>query len=344
MGFLLSVCLIFSYKTYYAFTTLALVAFVYIKADKANPDRKDFKSILKGIIFQFNKSLRVYIQKKYPIRSHDHWRPSIICLSDRPAENDKSFRLVEWISYRYGFGTYIYFIEGHFSKATIDGAHNIINKLVKKSGKKSKVYCDTIISQSYTSCLNQIVQYPGVSGISNNMILFELDREKNNDIQKIIDNIPLLYAARLDICILAAVNRPIRFKNGINVWINEAHIEYSELIIKLSAIIHDYPDWKNSKIIFYLLVSGRSMEESARKIKVLLQTGKLPVTTDNLEVVALDDNSNIKEMISKKSVEAGLTIICYNIEELKQDRNILSGYEQLSDILFVNATELKENG
>jgi hypothetical protein len=85
------------------------------------------------------------------------------------------------------------------------------------------------------------------------------------------------------------------------------------------------------------------LEESARKLKDLSRNEKLPITPDSLEIVALGDNADMKAIISEKSGDKGLTVICFDIEELKQDRNILSGYEQLSDILFVNASELKEN-
>lgn len=174
------------------------------------------------------------------------------------------------------------------------------------------------------------------------MILFEIDREKKENPQKIIENLPLLQTAKLDICILAPVNRSIKFRNGIDVWIQDTLIEFSKLTIILASIIHDHPAWKNGKLLFYLLISKDQMDESAQKLKEILRKDKLPVILENFDVIAVDTNVNAKDIIREKSVNTGLSIVCYDVDELKLDRNFLNDYEGLGDILFVNASELRE--
>jgi len=342
IGIIFSLVLLFGMKFYYALTTLSIVVIIYLRSNQMNKDPNNIKSVYNSIIFQFSRSLQVLLQKRYFIKTYNKWRPSIIGISENPIEKDKSSRLIEWISNRYGFGTYIYFVEGSYSKVAKDEAQKELKKWIVKSGKKSKVYFDTIISPAYSTALNQVVQYPGVSGIPNNLILFEIDREKKENGQRIIENLPLLQAAKLDICILGSVNRSIKFRNGIDVWIKDTLIEYSKLTIILASIIHDHPSWKNGKILFYMLISKDHMDESAQRLKEILRKDKLPIRPENLEVIALDANVNPKDIICEKSVNTGLSIICYDEEELKQDRNFLNDYEGLSDILFVNASELRE--
>jgi amino acid transporter len=342
IGFFLSIVLLFGIKFYYALTALAIVWFIYLKSNRMNNDRTVISAIFRSIGFQFSRSLQVFLQKQNLVKSHSQWRPSIICLSEKSAENDKSFRFIEWISYRYGFGTYIYLVDGIYSKVTHDAAQVELKKMVIKSGRKSKVYFDTFITSSFTSALNHLVQYPGVNGMPNNIVLFEFDREKIENVQKLIESISLMQASKLELCILGTVNRPFKFRNGIQIWIRDSYLEYSNLAIILASIIHDHPVWKNGKILFNILVSKDQMEESAHRLKEIVHKERLPVALENLDIVVVDENTTIKEIICEKSVNTGLSIICYSIDELRADQNLLYGYETLGDILFVNASELKE--
>ncbi|MBL0062920.1 MAG: hypothetical protein IPP40_15890 [bacterium] len=49
--------------------------------------------------------------------------------------------------------------------------------IAQTQASKASVYVDTIISTDFKTAVGQIVQIPGVSGMDNNSILFEFDRE-----------------------------------------------------------------------------------------------------------------------------------------------------------------------
>ena len=52
----------------------------------------------------------------------------------------------------------------------------ILDKLIEKSvDMHSNIYLDTVISPSYTSAIAQIIQLPSISGLENNMIIFEFE-------------------------------------------------------------------------------------------------------------------------------------------------------------------------
>ncbi|GAH46495.1 unnamed protein product, partial [marine sediment metagenome] len=113
----------------------------------------------------------------------------MICVSQDSFERDNAFKLLTWISHRYGFGTYIHLIEGYYSRIAHLEADQFLTQLIEKSeDEKSRVFMDTIISPSYTSAIAQIIQLPSISGMDNNLILFEFDKENPVNLSQIIDN------------------------------------------------------------------------------------------------------------------------------------------------------------
>ena len=71
-------------------------------------------------------------------------------------------------------------------------------------GKGSHVYVDTMISPSYTSAVAQAIQLPGISGMENNMVIFEYDREEPDNLKEIVDNFSLVNAGNFDVCIFGS--------------------------------------------------------------------------------------------------------------------------------------------
>ena len=98
-----------------------------------------------------------------------------------------------------------------------------------------------MISPSYTSAVAQAIQLPGISGMENNMVIFEFDRDEDQTIKEIVDNFSLVNAGNFDVCIFASSNRTINYKNGIHVWIRSSDYENSHLMILLSFIIQGHP-------------------------------------------------------------------------------------------------------
>ena len=125
---------------------------------------------------------------------------------------------MRWISHRYGFGTYIHYINGYFSNESNRKAREELNRLIKRSGtSRSNVYMDTMISPSYTTAIAQSLQLPSVSGKENNMFLFEFSKNELDDITEIIENIPLVKAAEFDFGILASCEKGFGYRRDIHI-------------------------------------------------------------------------------------------------------------------------------
>ncbi len=342
LGFFICTWLMFKMQPYYAMMAFIAMVILYMIVSYFHKDRGGMAGIFQGAIFQLSRNIQVYMQKKKKDDSSERWRPSVVCVSKRTFDNDKALQLLGWISDRYGFGTYIHLIEDYFSTSTNHESSKILEKLIELSGGNNNAFMDTLISPSYTSAIAQTVQLPGVSGMANNMILFEFDKENEKGVQQIIENVSLAKAAKLDVCILASTRQKIIHKHGIHVWIRSLDYENSNLMILLSYIMLGHPDWKKGKIKIFEITRTDQAEEMKEKLTEILQSGRLPISPKNIEIIKMEEDENHKNIISERSKEAGLTVIGFREEALKHDKDIFSDYNDMGDILFVNASHIRE--
>jgi hypothetical protein len=343
-GFLACAWLMFKMQPYYALLAFILMVLLYIIVSYLHRDRSGMASIFQGAIFQLSRNIQVYMQKKRKASGSERWRPSVVCVSKSTFDNDKALQLLGWISDRYGFGTYIHLIENYFSNASNLEAEGVVSQLIELAGEDNKAFMDTLISPSFTSAIAQIIQLPGVSGMANNMILYEFEKEKPERVESISNTIALATAAKLDVAVLAATSKTIHYKQGIHVWIRSIDHENSNLMILLSYIILGHPAWKKGKIKIFEITQKDQMEESRKKLTELIQSGRLPISPKNIEILVLEESRSYKPLICEHSKEAGLTMIGFLEEQLKFDRNIFNGYEELGDVLFIHASQLREIG
>jgi len=343
-GFLVSVWVMFKINTLYALLAFAVISLIYIYIDHYHKNRKGFASIFANALFQLNRNLQILIQNKNSKKTHKEWRPSAICISKDSFKRDKAFQLLNWISYKYGFGTYLHRIEGYYSKATVQQAKDELLKLLKVVNEvENHVYIDTLISPSYTSAIAQAIQIPGIAGMENNMVIFEYDKEKPENLEDIIDNFSLVSAGNFDICLLASSGKSIPFKNGIHVWINSLDTENANLMILLSFIISGHPDWKKGQIQIFDICSPEEEEQTKIKMRELVTAGRLPITAKNIKIIIQAPHVSAKSIINERSQNAGITLIGIREERVKHEKEkLFSGYDELGTILFVHSKDQKK--
>jgi len=344
VGFVASVWVMFKIDTVFAFTSVILMVLLYLYVNNYHKNRKGLVSIFTNALFQLNRSLQVYLQQTRKSYSSKEWRPSVICISKDSFRRDKAFQLLNWISYKYGFGTYIHLIEDYYSKSSSQTSVEELDKLIKNfKGKGSHVYVDTMISPSYTSAVAQAVQLPGISGMENNMVIFEFDRAEATNLKEIVDNFSLVNAGNFDVCIFGSSDRSINYKNGIHVWIRSNDYENSHLMILLSFIIQGHPSWKKSEITIFDVCKKEREEETRKNLEQLVQTGRLPITSKNIQVISEKTDRPTKSLIGENSSHAGLTIIGFHTDLLKHEgAKLFEGYDEVGNILFVNSHSQKE--
>lgn len=342
IGFVVSVWIMFKINTIYAIVAFSLMTTLYVLINTYHAKRKGLVSIFANTIFQINRTLQVYLQKRSSHKTYSEWRPSAICISKYSFERNNAFRLLSWISYRYGFGTYLHRIDGYYSKSTYQQAKDELQKLLRNIQTDSYVYIDTLISPSYTTAVAQAIQIPGIAGMENNMIIFEFDKENPEELTAIIDNFNLVNAGNFDVCILAASRKPIYFKNGIHLWIKSSDSENANLMILLSFIILGHPDWHNGNIRIFDICKPEELDETRNRMNELIQSGRLPITSQNIEMIVQKEEISPKKLINTYSSDAGLTIIGFREEILKHEGDkLFTGYDDLGNLLFVNSCTRK---
>jgi amino acid transporter len=344
VGFITAAWVMFKINSLYAFVAILLIILLYIYISRYHKNRKGLVSIFTNALMQVNRSLQVYLQQSRKSRAAKEWRPSAVCISRDSFERQDAFQLLNWISHRFGFGTYIHLIEDYYSKTSHKEAQSVLVKLIEQyRGMGSHVYIDTLISPSYTSAIAQTIQLPGISGMENNMLLLEYDRINPVNLDSIIDNFSLINAGNFDVCILGSSPRSINFKKTIDVWLRSVDYNNSHLMILLSFIIQGHPDWRKSSIRIFEICKPEKKEETRNNLEELIKRGRLPVTAKNIDIIEGKDNVDFRNEINQKSENAGLTIIGFTGELLKfKGKTIFEGYDQIGQILFVNASERKE--
>ena len=344
IGAVLCIILMFQMSTPYALLSIAMMAGIYFGVTYYGKDHQGLATIFQGVIFQLSRQMQVFLQKAETDEVEGNWRPSVVCVSRDSFKRFAAFDLLRWISHRYGFGTYIHLIEDYLSKATSEQARTDLHRLIKMAEtSKSNVYLDTMISPSYTSAIAQVMQLPGISGKDNNMLMFEFSKTDESSLKDIIDNYTLIKTVDFDVGILRSSERGFGFKHEIHIWITSKDYQNANLMILLGYIILGHPEWKNGLIKLFAIYPEEEIEEQKTGLLELITSGRLPISSNNLEVISQKQDTPIKGIVNSKSQSADLTIVGFRSEILKRkEANLFAGYEKLSNVLFVNSTEEKE--
>ncbi len=345
-GFIVSVWIMFKINTIYAVSALSLITLLYIYIQSYHRKRQGLEAIFANSMFQINRNIQLYLQKKGSRKLINEWRPSVICISNQSFERKSAFNMLNWITYRYGFGTYLHLVKDYYSKLSSEKAKEELRRLIRLYGKwENQAYLDTIISPSYTSAIAQAIQVPGISGMENNMVLFEFDKENPEGLPEILENYSMVSSGGFDVCIHASSRSEINFSNEIHIWIQSIDAENSNLMILLGYIITGHPAWTKSSIRIFEICKEDSAEATTARMKSLLGEGRLPITEKNIEIIIQKPDVSPKSIINKNSADAALTLIGFRGDTIKKNgSSILSGYENIGNILFVNSQAEKGLG
>ncbi|MGB0868475.1 MAG: hypothetical protein ACPGSD_02660 [Flavobacteriales bacterium] len=342
MGAVLSFWLMFMMNFNYALGSLILMALIYLYISKHNTNKGGLIKLFRGVIFQLNRQLQVFVQKKDYNNPNDYWRPFAVCVSDASFKRRDTFDLMRWISQKYGFGTYIHHIKGFLNSDTVLESKETLNSLIKiAEGSKNKTYLDTIISPSYTSAVAQVIQMASISGKGHNLIVFEYPRNEPEKLQDIINNYDLLKATNFDVCILGSSFKSYGYRKEIHIWINSSDIQDSTLEVLMGYILLGHKDWKNAIIKIFALCDIGKAEQEKETLLDNIQTGRLPVSRKNIQLIPREVEISDQELINKYSFHSDLTILGFDEKHIKDEETYFQGYPDLGNILFVNSMNSK---
>ncbi|MGK2861313.1 MAG: hypothetical protein ACSLE0_05230 [Chitinophagaceae bacterium] len=342
-GALSCLALMFFMNAAYALLAIVLIFVLFAWVMYYNQEKRNLAVIFQGVIFQLSRQMHVFLQKTDKEQSQS-WRPSTIAISEDSFKRFSAFQLLRWIAHRYGFGTYIHYIMGYLSKETNLEATRCKKQLIAMADVSgSNVFIDTLVSPSFTSTVAQIIQLPGIAGKENNLLLFEYHKNHPDNLLDIVDNLRLIKAVDFDLIILASSERGFGLRKQIHLWISPYDFQNANLMILLAYILLGHPDWKEATINIHAIFPEESIDEERKRLLLLIQTGRLPISPKNIEFIAQKSAMDIKHIINKKSKDADLTIIGFiekSVEHL--GTKAFDGYDDIGNVLFVNAAASKE--
>ncbi|MFZ1751726.1 MAG: amino acid permease [Saprospiraceae bacterium] len=342
-GALICIYLMFKINAVYALASIMLMAVIYFYITYNNDSKVGMAKIFEGVINQLSRKIQVFLQKTETEASVHNWRPAVICLSKDSFDRYAAFEMLKWISHRYGFGTFIHFDKNYFSKETKQLADEKLSRLIKMAEiSRSNVFLETIISPSNTGAIIQAIQQPGISGQANNMMLFEYKYGETKWLSTVIDNYNVLLSAKYDICILRSSEKNFGYKQNIHVWIRKEDYENASLMILMSYIILGHPDWSKGEIKIFAIIAKEDMKQEKQNLIELTTSGRLPISPSNITVISCAEGENRKDIINSHSAMADLTLIGFHESLVKvKGPEIFDGYDDITDILFVNTLNSK---
>jgi amino acid transporter len=341
IGALFSFWLMFEMNATYAAVSLLIMGIIYYVVMKNNDTNQGLNKLFKGVIFQLSRQLQILLQRADSNEKEASWRPFSVCISHDTFKRRSAFDIMRWLSYKYGFGTYIHFIKGYLNEETTLESKKVLERLIQLSaGSRNRVFLDTIISPSYTSAIAQVIQLSGISGKGNNLILFEFSRTDPGNLKEITGNYGIVESAGFDICILNTSYKSFGYKKEIHIWISPEDYRNANLMILLGYITLGHPEWKKGKIKIFALYPKEFMDEKRKQLLELIKTGRLPIGPSNVSMVPFE-SENRKDVIQKYSADADLTLIGFTTEMLTNIGELSEGYNDLGNILFVCSNRAK---
>jgi solute carrier family 12 (sodium/potassium/chloride transporter), member 2 len=341
-GALACLFMMFQMDPVFAFLAIVILVVIYRYLSSIRGDeRDDLAAIFAGVMSQATRFLQIRIQRADVLAGRD-WRPSIIMVSGRTFDRRAPIQFLEWLCWRHGFGTYLHFVRGFLGPET-HTVSEAARKQVISAGeaRDSTLYLDTIVSPSMRSALAQSLQLPGVSGLPNNSVLSEFSVHDEAEVhQEVVDACSMAGSTRMNGLVLRHGDQFFGNHQSIHVWLTHHDYENAHLMVLLAYILLGHPSWTNAEIRIFAAVPRQDAERESDTLNELIETGRLPITSRNLEIIPTDARGTFEGLVHERSHGADLVIMGFTQPRLAdKGAELLLRHSRLHDVLFVNAQE-----
>ena len=323
---------------------LFMTGLYQIVSRKAPEKQTGLATMFQGVMTQANRYMSVRLQERRRRISASEWRPSVIMINNRTFDRRSPLLFMRWLCHRYGFGTYLHFIKGHLNAQTFAESERVKARLIKQARmQKSPVYMDTVVSPSMTSALAQSLQIPGVSGLSNNTILFEFsDHDDDEIVEEVASSCLFAASTRMTRLVLRHSDFYFGEKRSIHIWITWNDRENAYLMILFSYILLGHPDWADAEIKVFAAMPMNQLAERRKEFQQFMADGRIPVSEKNIRFLPVDNIESYRERVARLSIDADLLVVGFDQESLRERRGeTFKNHPYGKDVLFINAhTEL----
>ena len=327
----------------YALISIVLMAIAYLGLRRGHQGQRDLAAIFQGTMFQLTRWLQTTLQKSRVMTSAGSWRPSIVAVTRFGERRLGHFDLLRWICHRHGFGHFIRLFHDDYSFTGEIQARIKVDELIKRTEvSRAGIFVDSVIAPTFQLALAQILQMPGISGLPNNCILLEFERENTDDeIDEAMQGARLAANSLFNVLILRSTGYRFGYKSSIHIWVTEDNLRNAPMMLLLAYIIVGHPDWKRAEIRLFVCSDSREGEREVDRLSALTQEGRLPISMQNVTSVSYDSKEALEDEVSHRSAQADLTIVGLTAENLGSDElaEELRAYKETNDVLFVHSIE-----
>lgn len=335
-------CFLLMFQISFPFAVLAILVLValYQGLRIAKGGEGDLASLFHNVITQATRYMQIRLQQRREDQPPEEWRPSVIMVNDRTFGRRSPLTMLRWLCHRYGFGTYVHFIKGKLTEITFSESNAVRSRLLELARRQhSTVYMDTVVSPSITSALAQTLQVPGVSGMSNNSILFEFAQRDSLDVvESVVDQCQFAAGTDMTLMVLRHCETHFGSRNSIHVWLTWNDKANANTMILLSYILLGHPDWEQAQVQVFAALPGTEVEGTRQEFAQLIKEGRLPISEKNIKYIATENAKTFRKLVIEKSFDADLTVIGFDMHGLKtRGAEVFTNHDQLHEVLFVRA-------
>jgi hypothetical protein len=181
---------------------------------------------------------------------------------------------------------------------------------------------------------------PGISGLPNNSVLFELDRQRTHEIEEVNSGLRIASSSGFNVCVLRSSEHRFGYRRRIDIWLTQDDLVNPPLMILLACIIVGHREWNRASIHLFTYSERTAVEQETSKITRMIQDGRLPISRHNLVPVVRTRGSSLDDLVQKRSASADLVILGLRKEEAEGDPSAtLQRFSDLNDVLLVCAHE-----
>ena len=338
-GAVMCLLIMFQMNPLYALASIVLMTGLYqlIRYGRRESG-DDLSAIFAGVMTQATRYLQIKLQKAPP----EDWRPSIIMVTPRTFDRSAPVQFLAWLCHRYGFGTYLHFVEGLLDRETFLASRDIQRQMVRDiQEKRSAIYVDTMISPSFTSALAQTLQAPGVSGMENNSVLFEFSvHDPFAAVEQVVTGCHMAAVPAMNRLVLRHGDHYFGNRAHIHLWFTWHDYLNANLMILMAYVLLGHPDWSQGEIKIFAAFPESQVEEESAKLIAMIQDGRLPITYKNVEVIPTDDRVDFGKLVEARSAGADLVVLGFTEARLRErGGELFQRHPNLKDVLFVSSEE-----
>ncbi len=341
LGAVVCLLLMFQMDPVYALLALVMMTIIYHGIRSGRKEHDDgLGTIFRGVMIQATRHMQVRLQSSPPARSGDQWRPAIIMVNSRTFDRAAPAQLLSWLCHRHAVGTYLHLIQGPLDKGHYQKSRQVLEDIFQHAQRRwSNLYMDTIVSPSMRSALAQSLQVPGISGMENNTVLFELSRHDGEEVlQEVYDGCLFAAATEMDILVLRHGDHFFSSNSRIDIWLTWHDYRNANLMILLSYILVAHPQWNDAEIRILAAFPEERASEESQQLQEMITTGRIPVSHRNLTIFPTDETVDFSRLVYEHSARSDLVIFGFTLPRL-QDKGpkLFLRHPDLTDVLFVNA-------